>query len=322
MEQSMESPNRSVWIFITAILLVACCCLLAVTAIVLGRAAFRPAGWDWAASHQQESIERTFSLGDAPDLRIDHIAGPVTVRAGEGDEIRVRATKRAANRSDLDRIQVKMSQRDGALQIETSQPAGLSGAWVELEVATPASTRLDLHVFSGSVDVRGLRDDVAIDSGSGSVTVAGVAAGVDVDVASGSLTIQDITGPISAGVDSGGVSIAGVRGDVGVHTGSGSIEVREASGNARLDSSSGSIDYQGTPRGDCRFTTKSGSITLLLPAGLDARVDLRTGSGEVDVDFAVDGQVTKRRVKGAIGSGDEGQIYAHTLSGSVRAIQR
>jgi hypothetical protein len=44
--------------------------------------------------------------------------------------------------------------------------------------------------------------------------------------------------------------------------------------------------------------------------------------GNVDVDFAVDGQVARREVRGVIGSGAQGTIYAHTGTGSIDVVRR
>jgi DUF4097 and DUF4098 domain-containing protein YvlB len=98
--------------------------------------------------------------------------------------------------------------------------------------------------------------------------------------------------------------------------------VRGGMDQVRLDTSSGSIKYEGTPTGDCRFTTGSGGITLMLPADLNVTVDLQTGSGDIDLDFDVDGRVTKDDVEGTIGSGDQGKIHASTESGGIDLLRR
>jgi hypothetical protein len=51
-------------------------------------------------------------------------------------------------------------------------------------------------------------------------------------------------------------------------------------------------------------------------------VDLHTGVGSIELDFAVDGEVSRRDVKGVIGSGEGASIYARTGSGSIDLIRR
>jgi DUF4097 and DUF4098 domain-containing protein YvlB len=100
------------------------------------------------------------------------------------------------------------------------------------------------------------------------------------------------------------------------------MDVRGAAGTARLDTGAGSISYQGTPQGECRFETGAGNITLALPADLNIQVDLETRVGNIDVDFSVDGQVTRREVQGVIGSGAQGTIYAHSGAGNIDVVRR
>ena len=136
----------------------------------------------------------------------------------------------------------------------------------------------------------------------------------------------EITAPAGTRVDAftgaGNVDLNDSTGEIDAHSGAGDIDVRGAAGCARLDTGAGSIRYQGTPQGDCRFETGAGSITLTLPADLNVRVDLETGTGDIDVDFAVDGTVTRREVQGVIGSGAQATIYARSGAGNIDLIRR
>jgi DUF4097 and DUF4098 domain-containing protein YvlB len=65
----------------------------------------------------------------------------------------------------------------------------------------------------------------------------------------------------------------------------------------------------------------SGGVTVRLPATLSAEVDLETGSGGIDTDFAV--QMTRferRHVVGKIGDG-RGRIRIESGSGRVRLVK-
>jgi hypothetical protein len=265
----MDSKNRNVWIILAVIVVVSlCCCMLALAAAGVGWFTTQAPDWTGSTSLQRERSEETYAVGDAPNLRIDNFAGNVIVRTGQSGVIRVAATRKAHSKDELARIKVEISEQDGGLVIKTAKPSRLNNASVELEITTPAGTRLAASTGAGNVD------------------------------------IEDITGEIDA------------------HSGAGNLEVRGAAGTARLDTGAGSIGYQGTPQGECRFETGAGNITLTLPAGLNIQVDLETGIGDIDVDFAVDGQITRREVQGVIGSGAQGSIYAHTGAGSIDVVRR
>lgn len=109
---------------------------------------------------------------------------------------------------------------------------------------------------------------------------------------------------------------------IDAQTGAGSIEIEAVNGQVRLQTGAGSIEYEGTLSGDCRFETGAGSIKLKLPSDLKMRVDLETGAGSIDLDFTVDGQKTRQKVRGVIGDGSQGSIYAHSGAGSIDINRR
>jgi DUF4097 and DUF4098 domain-containing protein YvlB len=310
---------------VVALLVLFCCAAV----LLLGVAAYLvdwPVSWpdDWAAVGRVEGApeSQTFEVGSAPELRIDTFAGPVTVREGEKGEITVVATKHARRTGDLERIEVVMKQRTGTLVVETVKPRGLMNAWVEFEITAPADTYLDVHTGSGSIEVSQVGRGAALDTGSGQITVRDMKDDVEVHTGSGSVDASGIRGSLQVSTGSGRIEIDDVQGEIDAHTGSGGINVRNVSGWIKMETGSGSIDYEGTPESLCHARTGSGGITLRLPADLDGRVDLHSGSGSVDADFDVDGHVTRQDIRGSIGSGGDLSIYAHTGSGSVDVISR
>ena len=312
----MESNRRNVWL-VVAFVLVAGCCLIAVLLALAGWSLGFPFGWSTTTDVEGTAVERAFEVGGSPRLEVDSFAGRVHIRESSAGEIQVRATKHARRAGDLDRIEVQMSERDGRVEIKTRKPIGLGNAWVELEISAPADTELHLQTGSGSVEVSGVGDGAEVSTGSGSVTVRGLRGEMDLHSGSGSVTARDLEGRLKANTGSGRIVVEDMTGEIEAHTGTGSLDVRRVSGVVRLDTGSGGIEYEGSPQGDCRFETGSGSIRLRLPADLDAEVDLHTGSGSIEVDFAVVGQISKRDVKGVVGGGDTASIYAHTGSGSI-----
>jgi hypothetical protein len=287
----MEPRNQNVWIALALILIVVCCCTVAAAAAVaawpLSSRLSLPLNLDLgeiSAEVEGERLEQGFKVGAAPVLTVDNFAGSVTVLGGGDGEIQVVAIKKGPG-GDLDRIQIDMNERGDGLEIKTRKPSSVHNASVQLEITVPAGTHLETHTGAGSIEVRYINGDVKAHTGAGSVTLV------------------DVTGELE------------------IDTGAGSIQVRGATSPVRLETGAGSIDYQGTPRGTSSFETGTGSIELRLPPDLNVVVDLSTGTGSIDVDYAVDGRVTKQRVKGTIGSGSQGDINAHTGAGSIDLIR-
>jgi hypothetical protein len=320
----MESNNRNtVIVIVVVIAVIALLCCLALIAVAAGTGLFFPI-WRTeggpAAGTGAERTEQSFAVGSTPELQLDNFAGSIVVRAGEGEQIRVTATKRVTPARDLDRVEVSFDHQGSSLEIRTRKPATLVAANVQFELVVPPGTRAELRTGSGTVEVEGIQGGLLVDTGSGSIEAWSLLGTVDVHTGSGSITVQDVSGDLILDSGSGGLAVRGLDGSLDAHTGSGSIDVNGASGPVRLDTGSGSVAYQGTPRGDCRFETGSGRIVLRFPADLDARVDLETGSGTVDVAFPVEGQVDRREVEGVIGSGEEATIFAHTGTGNIEIL--
>jgi hypothetical protein len=276
----MERNTRSIWVFVIVLLVFMGLCALAIGAVALGALTLPKLDLGINAPGE-DRIERSFEVGASPELTIKNFSGGVTVRAGEEGTVQVIATKKGWSKSRRDQITIDMAQEGTGVMVETRLSSGLGMVYVDLEITAPAGTRLDLHTGSGGVDVEGLTGDLVVDTGSG------------------------------------GIDLRNVPGALRASTGSGGIDVSAGGSPANLKTGSGGIEYEGTPQGDCRFETGSGGIELRLPATLNVAVDLSTGSGSIDVGYDVSGQVSRNKVKGTIGAGGQGSIYAHTGSGSI-----
>ena len=316
----MEIKNRNWWIvvIIVAVAATLCCCVVIAGTTVGSWLLDFPIDSGWGSGVEGGKVDRTFDVGEAPHLYIDNFAGSIVVRAGDGGECRILATRHAPRSSDLDSVEIDIEPRAGQLAITTKNPDRLRNAWVRLEVLVPAGTSFDLSTSSGTVEIAGLRGGGNAETSSGRVTARDLAGNVSLHTSSGGMSVRAFEGTLKLHVSSGDIDVLGVDGVLDAHTSSGTINVRDAQGTVRLDTSSGSIDYRGSPVGECSFATGSGSIDLRLPADLNAKVDLQTGSGTVRLSFPVEGEQTRQSVRGIIGSGNEATIYARTSSGSIR----
>jgi DUF4097 and DUF4098 domain-containing protein YvlB len=312
--------NRNLWIVAAIIIVVACACGLGAAALVTGsllvsdREAGVPALPDFRSEQMEEYV---VDVRPGTRLQVDNFAGVVKAEAGPDGQIEIVAIKSGPSGADLTRIQVEVEERGDVVVVRTSRPAGRSNLNVRLELRAPADTGLDLQTGAGDVEVQGFVAGVAVETGSGSIIARGLVGNVGLRSGSGSVDAQDVEGQLSIDSGSGSLTVQGVNGDLEAHTGSGGIEVIGANGNARLDTGSGTVEYQGAPRGECRFETGTGSVVLRLPAELDFRIQADTGSGSIDVQFEVEGRVSRRHVEGVVGTGQEATIIASTGSGGV-----
>jgi hypothetical protein len=291
----MESKNRNVWIIVILLLVVAvCCCAAAVAATAAGFFALdRSTAISWGIEPvvdlgriDREHVNQTFEVGDAPELDITNFAGLITIRSGPEGAISVAATKEAGTQRNLEGIELHMTQSGDRVTIKTRTQPRVSNTRVNLEIDVPAGTRVE------------------VDQGAGEVSVRGLAAPIQIRTGAGNVTIRDVSSSLE------------------VNSGAGTVNVHRASGPVRLDLGAGDVHYEGDPDGDCRFHTAAGNINLRLPANPDVNVDLGCGLGQVRVDYAVQGRVKAREVKGVIGDGSQATIDAYSALGNVNLAPR
>jgi DUF4097 and DUF4098 domain-containing protein YvlB len=263
-----------------------------------------------------------FAVPDAPTLTIDNFYGDVTVRDGEEGFIEVVASKRAAREMDLERIKVEITQGDSGLEIRTGIPSDPNNVSADLEITAPADAQVDLQSGGGDIAIIGIAGRIKAVTGGGDIEVWEAKSPLDVHTAGGNITIFGAKDGLHAETDGGDIEIHDAHGETSVSTGGGNVQILGANGEVQMSTGAGDIDYQGHPQDTCRFDTGRGHIKLKLPADINVRVELETADGGIDVDWPVDGYETQRRVRGNIGSGDEGNIHADTGNGDIDVIRQ
>ncbi len=220
---------------------------------------------------------------------------------------------------------------------------------------------IDINTVSGGVKVQDAADDVTIETVSGGVHVSGNMKDLKVTTTSGGVSVEGTAESMEAETVSGSISMIGDVEDARLHTTSSRInlkgnvdsidaesvsarievdrvhkkaDIATMSGAIRvigvlpedieLEAFSSGVDYEGglQPGGSMDITSKSGSISVALPANIDATFDIATMSGGIQNDLGTGPQANKR-----IGPGREldfttgdgrGKVELETFSGSVR----
>ncbi len=275
----MEPKQRNTWIIVIAVLVIACCCVLALTAGAVGWLTSRYADiWtgpfdlgDLAdlsdlGGLQRERVEEIFEVGATPDLEITNFAGAITVRAGEGDTVHVVATKRASSQSRLSRIEVDMQARGGGVVIRTRKSFDTGNASVDLEITAPAGSRVRVDTGAGEVDVQGITGQIDIHSGAGSVDV------------------RDAQGAVQVGLGAGQIRYEGTpSGNCRFETGVGEIILRlPESPDVRIDVGTGlgavDVDF------DVAGSVSPRSANGVIGTGRQGSIFAHTGAGSVRVE--------------------------------------
>jgi len=239
---------------------------------------------DFDLDHR-EWIESFRWAGVVPDQHtvwIRNLNGPVSIEAAEGDSVVVTADK-SWHRSDPHVVDIMAIPQDGSVTV--------CAVWEGEQASCEARGHYAMN------KVR--HNDVAV-----RFTVQ-VPAGVQVDVST-------VNGRLEAD---------GVRGPLKLMTINGSIDATTAMGGIDATTVNGGIDATIEdlgPDGDVTLKTVNGSISLALPAGLNADLDAQTVAGRVNTDFPVQvaGRISSRHVQAKIGTGGR-RVELRTVNGSI-----
>lgn len=164
---------------------------------------------------------------------------------------------------------------------------------------------VNIESVSGGVEVRGEASSINVETVSGAQTVEGGSEGVTLETVSGRLELRSRGTNISATSVSGGVRL-----DLGTVD---RLEVESVSGDARIEaavSSGGRVDV----------SLHSGDVRMTLPAETSAEIRAETHSGDIETPWG-DGERTSkygpgRKLRTTAGSGDA-RIDLTTFSGDI-----
>lgn len=269
-----------------------CTCLLAALLLVVTPA--------WADVKEEETIERTVSLGGGGEVRVEATNGSIHVETWDSDEVRVVARKKARSdsaaeaRELLDEIEVIIEERGSSVRVAADIPRSSSwfnggSASVSFEITMPRDAELDASSKNGSLEVRELGASARLETQNGSITAKGV------------------DGPLEAESNNGSIKAYDVRGAVQAETNNGSIK-------AEID---------GTDLGDdMRIKTTNGSIELRLESGVAASIRARTRNGSVSSDFEGGIQDRRKRTLDLDLGGGGPRVEIESSNGSIRIRER
>jgi len=219
-------------------------------------------------------------------VEVKGVNGDVRAVFTSGSEVQVTAAKHA-RRSDPDDVKIEVIEHDGGVTICAVYP-------------TPRRAREENRCDVGDRWHSSNEDnDVVVDF------EVQIPAGVKFDG-------RTVNGEMSA---------EGLKADVRASTVNGSVRVT-TTGLAEASTVNGSV-YVEMGRADwsddLEFSTVNGSVTLILPAQLNAEVRASSVNGDLVTDYPmmVTGRFGRRRMQGTIGSGGR-SLSLSTVNGEIR----
>ncbi len=258
--------------------------------------------------------EKEYTVTGTPTLRLATFDGSIQIQSWDNPGVRVEIEKRGPTREALDALEVTSSQDGNTIELEVKQPRRESFTGIGLNRS--ASARLIVSLPR--------RTDVRARSGDGSIQIERVNGRIELNTGDGSIRATDVDGELTLHTGDGSVTVDGAQGRLDLETGDGSVNVTGKLTGVRLHTGDGSIVYRAQSgsamTADWEITTGDGGVSLYLPSGFSAELDAHTGDGTIRNDLNLEsggrGEVSRRTVKGRIGSGGR-QLKIRTGDGSI-----
>jgi hypothetical protein len=221
--------------------------------------------------------EKRFVVSGQADLMLRTFDGSIQMKSWDRDEVLVEIERRGPDQKAAEALVVNMSQEGNRIVVDAPTPReqrdGIhigSSPSVSLIVTAPRKVSVDARTGDGSINADELSGTVGLSSGDGSIRARRIEGSLRARTGDGSISVTDAAGRVEADSGDGSVELTG-RFDA--------VEVRTGDGSVRLEALDGS-----TLKTDWNVNTGDGSITLRLPANLDADLDAHTGDGGVHAD--------------------------------------
>jgi DUF4097 and DUF4098 domain-containing protein YvlB len=227
----------------------------------------------------------TFAV-DAPiTLAVSLEFGTVRVHAQDTGTVTARIwPSRTTRRVDVeaaDRSRVHFA--DNALEIRvpgaTRRFFGSPGS-VDLDVVVPTGSSLRIDAGYAEVEVTGRVDVCAVKTSYGDIRVDDTGR-LDIDSQGGAVTTGQVVGPAKVSSTYGRIRIREVAGAADLATSSGDITVTRATADVTARSAYGQVSIGEQVRGTASLSGSYGTVTVGVPSGTAAYLDLRSDHGQV-----------------------------------------
>ena len=285
-----------------------------------------------------DRLEKTFNLSPGGRFRLETGLGRVRITGRPGSGAHLLVTSHGRDLDEL--LRFHFDESPGSVTVSARSRHHLflfrSGS-VEFEVEVPAETSIDIDTSGGAIEASGLRAPAKLETSGGSITVRDLTASLRAHTSGGSIRLQNIRGearvdtsggnidavqlqgPLHAETSGGSIHLDEVSGDANVHTSGGGIKVRNAGGRLVADTSGGSIDAsfaKGNSRGGS-LESSGGGITVAIDPGVGLSIDAEGSRVQTDLPLRIQGEISRRSIHGALGSGGE-RLRLRTSGGGIR----
>jgi hypothetical protein len=228
----------------------------------------------------------TFDTPDPVSARIEVAAGSVRVRASDRRDtvvtVQPRNERNPADVTAAERCVVEHTA--GELLVRSAGRPRLlflgSGGEVDVEVALPAGSSVEVHTSAGDVTCSGRLGTAVLDSRYGDIRLDS-AERLRASTSSGGITAGAVDGDTVMRTSYGDVRLGRTDGDARLETACGDVTVDRTHGSLRGSTKYGKVRVGEAVRGSLVLETAYGEVEAGIAAGTAAWLDLQSGSGSI-----------------------------------------
>jgi len=272
---------------------------------------------------QAEEYSKSYTVSGRPAVHVHVDDSQVHIVTGGTQQVDFNVSREGS----FDHLQINSHQDGNRVEISVLQERGIHIGNTErhlmTEVHMPRDADLQIETRDGRVDLASVNGDIVIHSTDGAVTASQL---------TGKIELQSVDGSINADA---------LKGDARVHSTDGAIELTHFDGQCDVSSTDGAVRAEG--RFDSlklvsidgsvvakiadgskmtsawQIRTVDGSVNVSLPRDFQANLDASTQDGRIrlDVPVAVQGEISKSRVRGTLNGGGP-ELTLKSTDGAIR----
>lgn len=231
--------------------------------------------------------EQRLALDGAGHVRIEHLAGALSVESHDDDAVSVGMVIHAAGetkaraRELAETVSLEHGREDSALWMRARPPLDEHRTLFYLPPDNGANYRREVRFDGTPVTIRSRagwgQEGVPVHVDLHLKLPPGI--GLDLIQRAGPVEVRGLIGPVRLKLHNDTVRVSAIEAPLEIDSGNGRVEIRGHRGPARVSSGSGAMTLEDASGGPFELRSSSGRIHLIDVSG---RVSAETGSGSVE----------------------------------------
>ncbi|HEX3469665.1 MAG TPA: DUF4097 family beta strand repeat-containing protein [Silvibacterium sp.] len=259
---------------------------------------------------------KSYTVAGKPTLNLETADTGVQISScGSCREIRIRVETEGIKLSDY-RLEESQNGDQVHFLLKEKEHIGvhitLHKSRSKVTVETPAELTLEAKTSDGSLGLSGLGGELGLTTGDGDVTADHVSGKLRIKSSDGHVSVSNSTGALDARTSDGNLTVDGTFNALMLHTSDGRLDLSLREGTKLSEASN--------------IQASDGSVTIRVPQGFAADLDIHTSDGHVDcaLPITMDHYDSKsgggHELRGRMNGGGV-PLTIHTSDGNVRIAQ-